>query len=190
MIDAMRVRSSASRLLAASATAIVLAACGSSQDQSKPQTEVPTGPTATAVAAKCPRSAEGLGIGADHPGGLLPADLVPSYVIWCKVRPGASPGPAKKARYFIDEVKTTDAPAALLSTLKLPDLVDPDATCSIVMNDPTYLLVVDNDRAAHVRLPQDPCDNPRQEVLKALRQTNFKQVASYSILVDGGGRAS
>lgn len=179
------------RCLCLTVLTVTMIAAGSLGGCSRGAYEVPSpAPTATLVAAACPRDAAELGLTAtadNNGGGQLPSDFSPVDVIWCRVDGVDNAGPGQ-ARYQLSE-RVSRPSQALVDALKAPDMEDPNATCSLEAEGPVYLLLVDSEaRAVHVRLPEDACGHFRPEALSALDQLTFSTRSEFSVTVAGNDR--
>ena len=138
------------------------------------------------LTAECPR--DGAGLGGDGRGGAptgsVPAGFTAKTVLVCRFDPTeATAGPDGQ---LLALVRVISAPVtdALLSALTLPDQAFPPNShyaCAAVARIPTYLLLVDGrNRAVRPVLPQDPCQDPRNEVDEAIKGLDVRQVDSYT----------
>lgn len=180
--------------LAAAACALVLPGCSLiTGPPPLPYLDVTTprpSDAAERAPARCPRDGVGLGAGNLRLGpgptpGVLPAGFVPAQVRRCRL--GDDVSTSGPPRSTVDE-QTSAVTARLLAALTLPDQAfDPrdEEACAAVYRPPLYLLLLDGRQHAYRPVvPEDPCGDPRAEVVAALDELR-PTVVTYTLPADG-----
>lgn len=145
-------------------------------------------PPAELVTAHCPDDGAGLGAGGVAPvGGPVPGSVPSSFTATEVVRCRTAPQPAGKRRdsrlnYAVEEVAPVTP--VFLSAIDLPDQdfgFGSNAACPAVATSPVFVLLVDARRhAVRPVLPEEPCGEPRAEVIEALNGLHFSVVKEFS----------